>query len=1426
MESSRAIRYLLIIILLFYCSAKLQAAPVLYKGSLEVKAISGGACPGKEAGKAVELELVLDQGATGVTGYFSGTDIATGQFSGKDAGSLAVVYPFAEQELAEGHRLKLSLNGDSASGTLQERHLAATVDNCNYDLAELKLAISGDDAAGAWKKADARFNAQLARSQGLSFYRQEKHVEAIPLFEKALGLREAVEGKGAEMVAYYLLPLAKATYRSGDHDKAISLLEGRLPDFSASGQRVEIVSTLAGFIHDKQARYVAYNKYRKALTSMNAAMAGISLENNDAAVETLAKLAEFNSAMGNYDTAEQYYEQGERILSQGSTKDRKTYAEYLARRAAHYERYRKFDDAERLYQQALTVSSDDRKSEYAEALVELYVNRGDTASAALRCRDYISLIKNKYDVETWLQGYCSSTGGDSKDKGKSGEGRNGKYSQEYQCNKSKEEYSLDLSEYGEIDAVSRRIAHCYLEAGKLPEHPLTDSYPELFVLADDKSFPENYIELFTNRKDKIELLENIFDLSISVSEERRGNIEEALGNINRIVKHAIYIKYIGKYITTRNLLLLDSMALNSTLDLNQDDGDMIDIVSLFAGITRASGNIDRADKLVRDAYSRLMNLNEKQQLMLAFNLFVTSLERHDYRTAISVMQNHDLYRLKNYLNAEDLITYGWALDGYQYADIFRVVYKNDKITPYMKDLFANPASRYRIIEDLCAKVEPKLIFERCSGNAGATGSGQIALEFEKNRFKVCRNGVAILANTTNEDIVAATVNDAGYKVSTRLADYIYTTHGILLRKNYKATLGIKYDSRNYVVKEFLFGDVENTSELKVGDRLKRIGDLEITSTTTQRNFSGYVSQIPPGQVIPMLVERNGETLRIKFTVSSAQRLANVPALRVNPQALVTGDVVYSGNVLTLYDTENLDSANVKLDELSTITRIFVAKSKIAATDEKSVCSLDVSAPERRTCHLLLDNEVPLAIAGTSEFVVYDRARMVLKYYDLLDFKSFCEQEVKQFGISKTPLSVITVIGTRILYKHNEQHRYYFVDKATGGKWRIRGRIVAVYDDETISTYDNEHFTYTKAGASLPVTLDNVVKAGISEKHLFFVTSSGELFLYEKNGKQIYHGYDYGHLQSVQSKNDRIYLYLSGNVVRVLHSASAAAATGGNPVLAYSIKFFDGGGWAVATPEGRFDTNDIEGIKDLHWVLPDDPLTPLPLEVFMKEYYEPRLLPRILNGDTFKPVKNLMTLNRVLPTVAITSVTREGEGDTVSVTVAVYGQKRKIGERERETGAADLKLFRAGQLVGFQEGRIDLDRDGKGTVTFTDIRLPRTAGIKEVEFSAYAFNDDGVKSLTNRSAFAMPVDITPVRGKAYLVTIGVNRYQNSAWNLQYAASDAQKIRQSLENRVPGANPYADIVPITLADEQATKGNIQAVFDLLAGKQVSQQVSMGT
>ncbi len=283
------------------------------------------------------------------------------------------------------------------------------------------------------------------------------------------------------------------------------------------------------------------------------------------------------------------------------------------------------------------------------------------------------------------------------------------------------------------------------------------------------------------------------------------------------------------------------------------------------------------------------------------------------------------------------------------------------------------------------------------------------------------------------------------------------------------------------------------------------------------------------------------------------------------------------------------------------------------------------------------------------------------------------------------------------------------------------------------------------------------------------------------------------------------------------------------------------GWVVVGRDGRFDTNILEKQSRLHWIIPGSPITPLPLEIFMREYYEPSLFSRLLkcneenNCDKeFKPVRNLADLNRTQPQVAIAEIKQTASPDVVEVTVEAEEtiseyQKDKQNKALR-SGVADLRLFRDGQLVGYApdtEGAVTLDKNGKFTKAFS-VRLPKNTNAKEFNFTAYAFNADRVKSETAQRTYTLPKPLLAAKGSAFIVTIGVNANEDRRYDLRYAANDARRLQEELAKRLP-KDKYDQIVQIPLisdynktgklAENNAMKAKIRTVFDKLAGKTVS-------
>jgi hypothetical protein len=300
-------------------------------------------------------------------------------------------------------------------------------------------------------------------------------------------------------------------------------------------------------------------------------------------------------------------------------------------------------------------------------------------------------------------------------------------------------------------------------------------------------------------------------------------------------------------------------------------------------------------------------------------------------------------------------------------------------------------------------------------------------------------------------------------------------------------------------------------------------------------------------------------------------------------------------------------------------------------------------------------------------------------------------------------------------------------------------------------------------------------------------------------------------------------------------------------------------WAVVSGT-RFDTDNFDTALDLHWVMPDDPLHALPLEIFMRDYYEPGLLGRLLAGGTFTNLRPLASLNRVQPLVEVEKAEwADSAGGLVKVTVRVKRNKElfpRDGKTvEVSTGVYDVRLFRDGQLVGWapktsvewqlqpppsgpkadeldltrwrEKTEIkDLESDSTKTLTFL-VQVPRRADLKQVVFTAYAFNEDRVKSATASTTLTVDKPLQLREGKAYLITVGVNRTESSpAWDLHYAANDARQMSKVLGEKLEGTKQFADVVRIRLvsdAPEQhesgeaaATKAHLQAVLDVLAGR----------
>jgi WD40 repeat protein len=145
--------------------------------------------------------------------------------------------------------------------------------------------------------------------------------------------------------------------------------------------------------------------------------------------------------------------------------------------------------------------------------------------------------------------------------------------------------------------------------------------------------------------------------------------------------------------------------------------------------------------------------------------------------------------------------------------------------------------------------------------------------------------------------------------------------------------------------------------------------------------------------------------------------------------------------------------------------------------------------------------------------------------------------------------------------------------------------------------------------------------------------------------------------------------------------------------------------------------------------------------------------------------------------------------------------------DRGGGLSSCKLFRNSHLIhsfmSLPEGQrsVSLSWDAQ--------MLPGS-----VEFSAYCFDKHGNRSAVARSTVVGDDKLRGTR-RAFILGIGIGRYQRPGLHLNFAESDVDLVTDTLHSALSNTRSFDDVIPIKLRDEEATDTNILAALHLLAG-----------
>jgi len=286
--------------------------------------------------------------------------------------------------------------------------------------------------------------------------------------------------------------------------------------------------------------------------------------------------------------------------------------------------------------------------------------------------------------------------------------------------------------------------------------------------------------------------------------------------------------------------------------------------------------------------------------------------------------------------------------------------------------------------------------------------------------------------------------------------------------------------------------------------------------------------------------------------------------------------------------------------------------------------------------------------------------------------------------------------------------------------------------------------------------------------------------------------------------------------------------------ALTLYIFPDNRFFAVTPEGRYDTNLGPDSNLIRWVVPDAPWQSLASQTFMRDFYEPGLYRKLLDcraarncNQVFQPLPSFASLNRVLPKVAITQVVPGDSPAEAVVTVSVTeGVDPAAANGKTRSGIHNPRLFLDNKLVAYaadNEGRTSRDRQssrGRGGNTGTEqvfefrVPLATAPGSERMEFSAYAFNEDRIKSETASVAYQRP-EAQPRARRAFVINIGIDRYDSEQFaSLSFAGNDAELLSRRL-----AAIPGYEMRQVMIGEARGADGVLlpvsrQAVLDTLS------------
>lgn len=251
-------------------------------------------------------------------------------------------------------------------------------------------------------------------------------------------------------------------------------------------------------------------------------------------------------------------------------------------------------------------------------------------------------------------------------------------------------------------------------------------------------------------------------------------------------------------------------------------------------------------------------------------------------------------------------------------------------------------------------------------------------------------------------------------------------------------------------------------------------------------------------------------------------------------------------------------------------------------------------------------------------------------------------------------------------------------------------------------------------------------------------------------------------------------------------------------------------FAVVSRDGRVEGTP-EALSKVFWSARSSTAR-TSLESTFDTGFTPRLLSQMIGeNDSQQVAFEVDNVVNKIPVLQLKTVNGTPTPANASFTSSQKVTKIDVAVTQNPDEVTELKLFQNSKLVKV------IPNAGKSSYAF-DVSLTNSFG-EQNYFYVSAGSKTGIES--EKVKFTITYKgVSEAKPRLFLVTIGIDKYKNPKYNLNYAQADADGVVKMISQQ--SKTLFQEIIPFTIRNEKATRTNIYSALEQIRTKALEQDM----